>query len=121
MPFLSALELKYIGGELWSVAHDFLYEWDRMDRHVLVNQGFITDQASVPLIIIPILVNDTGRISRAAVIHDYLYAKEDHDGFTRKEADLLFYDAMLESGMKKWRAGLAWMGVRSNLLASWKW
>lgn len=49
------------------------------------------------------------RTIRAAVAHDWLY--ENHV-CTRKEADDWFYDAMVEDGFPKFRAYLAWMGVR---------
>jgi hypothetical protein len=80
------------------------------DTQVIVPEGFESDGMSTPRwawsLVSPALDN---RTLRAAVAHDWLY--ENHI-CTRKEADDWFYDAMVEDGFPKFRAYLAWMGVR---------
>lgn len=69
---------------------------------VTVLPGFSTDGASIPrffwrLIGCPL----RGRYAPAAVIHDSLY----HSHLTTKHtADLIFYEALLDLGVKGWRS-----------------
>lgn len=55
--------------------------------------GFITNFASVPRIFRNI-VQQWGDHGKAAVIHDYLYSSGNFYNLTRKEADLVFLEAM---------------------------
>lgn len=90
-------------------------------RNITVPAGFVTDGASVPR---PLwwLLPAWGRYSRAAVIHDYLCKAHFDDvdlGFylTRKIADDLFYEAMVECGVNVTMRWLMWASVRLNAWA----
>ena len=120
MPFLDKLHLEHVEGENWKVLTKFRYVWDREGIVIEVPSGYITDQASVPSIVLPIIVNDTGNIAKAAVVHDFGYT-DLMDVMTKKEVDRMFYDAMLEAGVPKWRARIAYTGVRMNWVKAWKW
>ena len=120
MPFPLPLQLQHVSGENWVLLNDFKYEWPRGGLTLTVPKGYVTDQASIPALILPIIVNDTGNISRAAVPHDFTYT--DLAGLWRKkDADLMFRDAMIEAGVPKWRAFIAWAGVKMNLPALYRW
>ena len=122
MPFGQPLQLERIpGSHNFKLLRVFSYHWDRRKLAVIVPKGYVTDQASVPKIILPIIVDNTGKITDAAVPHDYGYTHLKKEGWTKKEVDLMFRDAMIDAGMKKWRAFTAWMGVRANLKAALKW
>ena len=98
------------------------YSSERYGAVITVPSGFISDLASVPDIIPPFLVNDSGKITYAAIVHDYLYAtKGGKLDFTKGESDLMFRDIMIERGMPRWRAYLAWLGVTLNVKALWEW
>ena len=82
-----------------------------------VPADFITDGASIPRPFWP-LFSPTGKHMRAAVLHDYLYHQlhSNHDDKVRKaqrrDYDKLFYLAMLDSGVARWRAKLMYWAVR---------
>lgn len=88
---------------------------------VLVPQGFVTDLASIPRVL-RLFIQVNGRHSDAAIIHDWLYYKRGHIGpwtLTRKQCDDIFLEAMLESGVPKWKAWTMWSGVRVGGWAAW--
>ena len=62
---------------------------------ITVPAGFETDGASIPKAFWNILA-PFGRYFHAAVIHDYLYRGA---GFSRKDSDLIFKEAMYNSGL----------------------
>lgn len=108
--FLTSLVLRAGAedGAAWTVVAPFLYSSDVLDRIVTVPEGFETDLASVPrLPVVYLLTGATG--NEAAVVHDFLYSVQ---LCTRKQADDVFYEAAVASGMPKWRAWLMWAGVR---------
>ena len=56
----------------------------------------------------------------AAVLHDYLYSKDCTLPYNRKQADDMFYQAMISNGTSKARACLIYRGVRIGGTSSWK-
>jgi len=85
-------------------------------RAVTVPAGFITDGASVPR---PLwwFIPSWGSYSRAAVVHDYLCLQlaqgtPHASAPTRKAADAIFYDAMVDCGVNTTVRFLMWAAVR---------
>lgn len=76
-------------------------------RHV-VRSGSPTDLASIPFGMRN-LFDRLGPSVRAAIVHDDLYRRR---MFTRKMCDELFYKALLECGVPRWKAKLYYRGVR---------
>jgi hypothetical protein len=68
---------------------------------ITVPTGFITDGASVPRMFWPIFDPFGGEYFHAAIIHDYLYSRWStaHFNCTRKNADLIFKEAMYNRGI----------------------
>ncbi|GAI33030.1 unnamed protein product, partial [marine sediment metagenome] len=58
-----------------------------------------------------------GKYGKAAVVHDYLYQTQTR---TRKFADDVFYEAMLVSGTKPWKAMAMYRAVRLFGWLAWK-
>lgn len=110
-------------GGTYHLLEDLVYDSERFNATIVVPAGFISDLASVPDIIPPVLVNDSGKITYAAIVHDFLYATEGAANvkLTKAQADRIFLDIMLERGMKKWRAYIAYLGVRLNLYRAYLW
>lgn len=75
---------------------------------IVVPIGFITDLASIPRCLWSILPPHD-YYAKAAILHDYLYKEAIG---TKKEADRIFYEALLVTGMKKWLAKLFYLGVK---------
>lgn len=75
---------------------------------ITIPAGFVTDLATIPRILWSILPPHD-YYAKAAILHDYLY--ENAIG-TKKEADLVFYEALGVLGMPKWQRKLFYWGVR---------
>lgn len=85
---------------------------------VEVPAGFVTDFASVPRALWP-LVPKIGPYNMAAVVHDWLY-REHPRGWTRAQADAVFYDLMIEDGVSKLRAATMYAAVRAGAWWAWR-
>lgn len=86
------------------------YLSDHLGRTVIVPAGFQTDLASVPrLPVIYMLFGNRAR--QASVVHDYLYGSGE---VSRKDADEVFYEAAVATGVPKWAAKAMWTGVRAG-------
>jgi hypothetical protein len=101
---------------------DFCFEVGHLgsEEKVCVPLGFITDLASVPAPLRP-LVNPAGaRISRAAVLHDFIYrSKEMREIYNRSDADRIMKDAMLAAGTTRSRAFIVWLTLRLFAWLAW--
>lgn len=75
---------------------------------VHVPKGFVTDLASVPSYLWPLLTK-TGRYGNAAIYHDWLYADQP---CSRLVADTVFDRALADSGVDDATRGLMWAAVR---------
>jgi hypothetical protein len=78
---------------------------------IIVPEGFITDGASIPKVFWSILA-PFGDYFAAAVIHDYLYNKE-CPLYNRKEADLIFKEAMFNIGVPWYRRDIVYQAVNT--------
>ena len=120
MGFETDLSVIKLAPDRWQITKDFIYR-THLDSHPIkvdVPAGFITDFASVPRW--PVAYWLTGNTAhRAAVIHDWLY---DHGApslegppwlITRKQADLIFLNAMKDSGVPGWRRWTMYTAVRA--------
>lgn len=75
-----------------------------------VPMGFCTDFASIPRLLQTAVGSPAGgKYRRAAVLHDYLYRSCQ---LSREEADALFYEAMISSGVSRRKARQLYLGVR---------
>ena len=87
---------------------------------ITVPAEFESDGASVPRFFWRVVFPPgDAQALRAAIIHDYLY-REKPTGWTRIAADNLFYKVLTGDGVPKWRARLAYWGVRLFGRSSWE-
>ena len=106
--FVTDLSVSPQGGRIWKVTTPFTYErWCRGSRdRITVPMGFLTDFASIPLWrFLFWWLPMWAKYNKAAVLHDWLYQthswrylnlnKGGFEAITRKEADYIFYEAML--------------------------
>ncbi len=122
-------------GRKWQLKRSFTYHIDSRysNNKIEVPEGFITDFASIPWMFWSFLPS-WGKYGKAAVLHDCLYQNPvvftTKDGgklylagawrpYTRKEADQIFYRAMIVGGTKKWKARLMYFAVRVFGFLSW--
>lgn len=128
--FLTPLELEYIDGHLWEIKAPFEYRvgHEFSETMVVIPDGFITDFASVPRFLWPLLP-PTGPYGKAAVVHDWLYQfpqlmipeQPKTRVINRAEADSILNEAMevLEVGkMIRWSI---YSGVRVGGWKPWDW
>jgi hypothetical protein len=89
-------------------------------KTITVPKGFTCDGMSVPRMFWG-LVSPTIHPSTiaASMLHDYLYRTHAF-GWPRKQADVLFYVLLRSDGFPRWRALLAYIGVRLFGGRAWK-
>lgn len=78
------------------------------DEVIKVPVGFITDCASVPRIFWTV-ISPVDRHAKAAVVHDYACGLKEYN---RKEADLIFKEALKVLGVRKWKVYSMYYSVR---------
>jgi len=79
--------------------------------------GFYTDLASIPRLM-QFFLPPSGKHAKAAVLHDFLY--KNHHGLSRSMADHIFWEAMLEEGVKPITAFFMWVAVRAFGRKAWE-
>ena len=118
MPFENELDLRSLPEkDAWRVLAPLFYRI-KGDRLIVVPVGYETDLASVPRIAWRIVPRDQAEARRPAVVHDYIYTHLTKS-FTKKEADQVFYDALLEEGLSTPLAWLMWCAVRIGGRGNW--
>lgn len=96
------------GRGVWELNEPLEYH-ARDGRRFTVPIGVRTDFATVPRL--PVTYAVFGDCAhRPAVLHDYLI---DQDIVIRQEADALFLEAMLATGMTAWKASVMHQAVRA--------
>lgn len=103
--------LKYGPSErdgFYILSSPLYYESDLVGVVLVAPEGFETNFVTGrKLFVVRRIVQD--KMNAAAVIHDLAY----HTGcLPRDLADDVFHEAMLVSGVARWRAWLAWAAVR---------
>lgn len=98
-------------GEMPELTKDLAYKHKLSGKTFVVPKGFKTDFASIPRIFWNI-VAPLGKHTLPSVLHDYLYEYGASLGVSRKEADKIFWDAMIESHVAQITANVMWFCVR---------
>lgn len=111
--FTTPLELEYLDGRQWKLTAEFDFASDTLERIVRVPCGFVTDFASIPRVLWPLLP-PTGAYGKAAVIHDNLYR---HPRSVRPYVTRIQADRTLREGMTALRVNffvrwIIYLGVR---------
>ena len=117
MKFQKELDIRFHEeGNRGELLDDFIYLSEVLEDIIVVPKGFETDFASVPRILWNILP-PIGKYTKAAVIHDYLYAKGEN--LTRNKADAVFLEAMRDLDVWEVTRFSMWMGVRLGGWVPW--
>ena len=111
--FTTDLIVKSCSPTHWELMQEFFFYYDKkdVDHGITVPEGFVTDFASVPRHLWSIYP-PTGRYTKAAVLHDFLYSKESHLSLDRKQSDEIFLDGMKALGVKRSVRYPMYWGVR---------
>lgn len=107
MPFTTEILISPIGEELrtqWRVVSPLNFYSNKFNKNYIVPKGEVTDLASW-------LITTA---SAAAIVHDHLYkfGLKFKQIESRKEADMVFYEAMLDTGVHIIRALSYYYAVR---------
>lgn len=112
----------------FTVARDFVYLWPGYGKWagfaVCIPKGYETDFLSIPRFLWP-LISPTGPGCWAALPHDILYSSEyslpeQSKADARAMADRILFDAAMDSGASRLRAGTLYTGVRAGGWVSWR-
>lgn len=101
---MDRVKLEPIEKDKFRVYQDYYYQG------ICVPKGFVTNGADIPRILWSFFPPNSPEYLSAVVIHDYMCAKI--GVFTYKEADAMFYRAMMDIGVSKWKAKLFYFCVR---------
>ena len=86
----------------------------------IIPAGFESDGVSVPRFFWRFISPPIDpRTIRAGVTHDWIYRNRP-PGWTRRKADAVFRRILIEDGVERWRAWLAWAGVRIGGWVAWQ-
>ena len=104
---------------IYKLREDYTYTADA-NYEIEAKTGFTYNRASIPRVFFVFI--DKDELSNVApLFHDLLYKFQGvlpndqirpYRKFSREETDKLFYEIMLKSGVKRWRAFLAYQAVR---------
>lgn len=79
----------------------------------LLPQGFVTDFASIPALLRPVVGHPMGYYNRAAIVHDWAYSSHTDDSARgRRDCDRAMLRVMAEDGTEVWRRTLIYVGLR---------
>ena len=112
--FTTPAILELVGENRWRLAMPFEYHVGTYpsDEVICVPAGFVTDLASIPRLLWPLLPPQ-GRYAKAAILHDWLYALGPAgDEAARRRADDIFAEAMAVLGCPAWQRWVIHRAVR---------
>jgi hypothetical protein len=95
-------------GFVWQIQNDLYFKVDNVAHKI--PEGFKTDLASVPRLLWPLFSPVQYEIILPSTIHDFFY--KNNFGYTRKEIDSIFYWALIDNGISKFKAYVFFVGVR---------
>lgn len=106
-PFIGEL----IGKNKWKCREPFEYHVGSYPSNEIIKVpiGFITDFASVPRFLWPI-ISPIDRHGKAAVIHDYCYSTAIYN---KKRSDEIFLEGMITLEVHKWKRFLMYYCVKT--------
>lgn len=107
--FTTPLEVKPLDGKFWELTKGFEYHVGSHPSNeiIVVPKGFITDFASVPRPLWPI-IDPVGKHGKAAVIHDYCYATA---CYPRLRSDAIFLEGMEVLNVELWKREVMYKAV----------
>lgn len=95
-----------------TLVQPLVYTSERYNIVITAPLGFVTDFASLPWIV-QWYFKKLGKHRKAAAIHDYLYKKDNaYNQLPQVACDLIFWDAMLDSGVSPRKAKKMYQGVK---------
>ena len=121
MPFLTSFKIDFIpSSDNIQLTAPLAYSCPRTTQTYIVPAGFISDGASIPRVLWPLIGRPFDhRWRKEAVLHDFFY-RAPVDIVDRKTADLMFYDSLRANGLRRSKAQAMYLGVRAGGWVAWK-
>jgi len=94
----------------WRLVEDFGYE-SKAGKILIVPTGFLTDFASVPRLLWPIVPLNDAVYGKAAVLHDYAVRNRKRIGYSLMDCHRLFREVLLFSGVGRVKTTLMYASV----------
>jgi hypothetical protein len=105
-------------GDILRLKRKMVYEWRGVT--ITVPAGFECDGASVPRFLWDSVSPQIDpRTLAGSIAHDFIYRRHPA-GWTRFDADEMFYDIIREDGLSWWKSQKAYFGVRLFGGNAWK-
>ena len=105
-------------GNVYTLLEDLSVTWN--GRVLRIPAGFKSDGASVPRFFWRwVFPPGDSKAMCAAFAHDFVY-RTHPDGWTKQDADQMFYDLLRRNGVPYLNAKRAYLGVRLFGSSSWK-
>lgn len=108
--FLSECCIKAYKGYNYLLCCDLTFSINNFQY--TIPTGFMTDLASIPRFLWPIISPAYSKLIRPAIIHDWNYSSTKQHFFNRKQCDLIFYQMLIQEGLNKPTALLIYKAVR---------
>lgn len=121
MPFVTgrrAFLIYPLGGGEVQLEGELVYYDAKLERAILVPDGFVCDLASYPRTA-RIFFDRLGASARPAFVHDFIYRMQP-EGISRRHADRIFRDALKEEGASWFERFASWAGVRVGGWIPWR-
>lgn len=101
---------SFRGNAIYRVTKPFSYVWNRKPITIAIPVDYLSDLATIPKL--PFLPRAGGTLwDDAAIIHDKACNDAKRKLITYRDADGIFYDAMIERGCSKFTATVFWAAV----------
>lgn len=111
---------RFVGAETYRLEEEMIY-WvggDETGVAISVPKGFETDFASIPRFFQRLLPK-LDKHRRAAIVHDFLYARQGFNVYDRKRCDEIFLEAMGILNVPTWKRHAMYRAVRLFGWAAW--
>ncbi len=80
-------------------------------KNLVIPRHFKTDLASIPRVFWSLMSPAHSSSFRAAILHDWLY--HNPCNYSRYDADLIFYEALINDKLSLWRSYIIYYAVRA--------
>ena len=113
MMFVDTVQVEIYPGtsKPWVLSRDVGLVCTKHKVDLRIGMGFDWNAANVPWVFTRLMPRSSPEFLIASLFHDYLY-HHPIKGFDRERADELFKEVLIHCGVSKWKASLAFIGVR---------
>lgn len=116
--FTTPCRVELVGVYKFKLLEPFEYHIGEYPSTTIISvpEGYVTDFASIPRIVWPI-VSPIDEYAKAAVVHDWLHVR---GYFDRATTDNIFNEAMIVLDVPKWKRLLVYNSVKYFSYHAWK-